>query len=281
MSRTIWITGASGYIGRYLVDAFSNSKDFHVIPIGGRSGKSNWSGDLTSNDFVCQLITKNGIPDIIIHCAGNKNVKWLETNKRQARIDNAEMVVNLCRLVPSAHFIFISTDHVFDGVQGFYKESHRPNPHTIYGKSKYLAERYLRLYSKKATIVRTSAVFGRDAAFPAMLLSAWSDNKVVSCFSDVFYSPLYLPCFYDGLAAIIDKVHLGTVHLGGERCSRVEFAQKLANVAGVSSSLVDASCCLSSNDIFDLSLDSTASWDLLGMTTPKLSHSLLDMWSIG
>ena len=270
MSRTIWITGASGYIGRYLVDAFSNSKGFYVIPIGGRSGKSNRSGDLTSNDFVCQLITENGIPDIII-----------ETNKRQARIDNAEMVVNLCRLVPSAHFIFISTDHVFDGAQGFYKESHRPNPHTIYGKSKYLAERYLRLYSKKATIVRTSAVFDRDAAFPAMLLSAWSDNKVVSCFSDVFYSPLYLPCFYDGLAAIIDKVHLGTVHLGGERCSRVEFAQKLANVAGVSPSLVDASYCLSSNYIFDLSLDSTASWDLLGMTTPKLSHSLLNMWSIG
>lgn len=281
MSRTIWVTGASGYIGSYLVDAFSNNKGFHVIPIGGRSGHSNWSGDLTSDDFVCQLVTRNGIPDIIIHCAGNKNVKWLESNNKQARTDNAEMVVNLCRLAPTAHFIFISTDHVFDGMQGFYKESHRPNPHTVYGKSKYLAERYLRRHSKKATIVRTSAVFDRYAAFPAMLLSAWSENKVVSCFSDVFYSPLYLPCFYDGLAAIIDKVHLGTVHLGGERCSRVEFAQKLANVAGVSSSLVDTSRNLSSNDIYDLSLDSTASWNSLGMTTPQLSRSLLDMWSIG
>jgi dTDP-4-dehydrorhamnose reductase len=279
MSKKIWVTGASGYLGAHIVRRLSSIETYDVLAIGGRNNSLLISGDLTDQSFICRLLSTYGAPDVIIHCAGNKNVTALEANYHLARRDNSEMTTKLFSLMPtSTHFLFLSSDYVFDGHKGNYSEVDRPSPDTLYGFSKYLAERYLYRFDNVA-IVRTAAVFDMDATFPNMLLNKWNEGSIVNCFSDMYYSPVYLKLFLDGIEKIAIDNMTGIFHLGGVRTSRYEFACELAKVVHVSQSLIQADYRFDNNEHNDLSLDSFATWSLFGIKHPSLDSCFQHMWS--
>src|SRR6202041_2563866 len=64
-----------------------------------------------------------------------------------------------------AHVVYVSTDYVFDGTSDApYTEWDRPNPRSVYGRSKWAGEQELLTALPGATVVRTSWVCGRHGA---------------------------------------------------------------------------------------------------------------------
>ena len=82
--------------------------------------------------------------------------------------------------------IHISTDCVFSGKKGFYKENDNPDPIDLYGRSKLLGE----TVTNNALTLRTSYI-GEELITNRGLLNWFlSQNDVVTGFSNAIYSGL-------------------------------------------------------------------------------------------
>jgi dTDP-4-dehydrorhamnose reductase len=147
----VLITGASGQLGRDLVDAF----DGHEVMAADHA-----SLDIADRDAVLQALTGSS-PDVVVHSAAWTAVDACEADPDKAFQVNAlgtRHVVEGARLA-GARVCYVSTDYVFDGtLDRGYHEWDTPNPQSVYGRSKLGGEREL---EPSATVVRTSWVAGR------------------------------------------------------------------------------------------------------------------------
>lgn len=147
----VLVTGASGQLGRELVDAFSDHDvvacDHAALDVGDR-------------DLVRAAVAGTG-PDAVVHAAAWTDVDGCEANPDRALRVNAlgtRHVVEAARLV-GARICYLSTDYVFDGIADRpYDEWDSPNPLSVYGRSKLGGEMELAPHD---TVVRTSWVCGR------------------------------------------------------------------------------------------------------------------------
>ncbi len=99
------------------------------------------------------------VPDIVVHCAAWTAVDECESNPERAYMVNAlgtRWVAQAASRV-GAHLVYISTDYVFDGESGPYREWDQTGPLSVYGQSKLAGEQ--EIHSGFA-IVRTSWVCG-------------------------------------------------------------------------------------------------------------------------
>ncbi len=171
----VLVTGARGQLGRDLVDAFSG-----VVPVGGLSGDPRTGNlgrrradevigtdlpglDITDRPAVLAEVRRLA-PDVIVHGAAFTAVDACESDPDRAFAVNAVATRHLAEAArqAGAHLVYISTDYVFDGTSPRpYVEWDRPNPMSVYGRSKYGGELEL---GPADTIVRTSWVCGAHGA---------------------------------------------------------------------------------------------------------------------
>jgi len=164
----ILITGSNGLLGQKLLHKLR--QDFSVELIATSKGENRVSNkdcytyfdlDITDNDAIAKLISREK-PQVVINTAGMTNVDLCEDEKQDCDALNVEAVRHLadaCEKIDS-HLIQISTDFIFDGEDGPYKEEDEPNPLSYYGLSKLKSEQVLQAHSVKWTILRTIIVFG-------------------------------------------------------------------------------------------------------------------------
>ena len=137
-----------------------------------------------------------------------------------------------------ARFVFVSTDLVFDGDRGNYRETDPPNPLTVYGRTKADAEKEVLAFPGTA-VARLSLLYGpcltgRSSFFDRMV-TALRENLPISLFADEWRTPLALPTAAAALASLARSDVTGLRHIGGpERPSRLEMGRQLAEVLGVS-----------------------------------------------
>jgi dTDP-4-dehydrorhamnose reductase len=119
--------------------------------------------DVTDRDAVLCAVGALD-PDVVIHLAAFTAVDACESKIDEAFAVNAlgtRHVAEAARL-SAAHLCYVSTDYVFDGTSALpYKEWDRPNPLSVYGRSKLGGEQEA---GSRSTIVRTSWVCGRHGA---------------------------------------------------------------------------------------------------------------------
>jgi len=166
--KKILITGSNGLLGQNLVHELLK-KDAYII-YGISRGENRiknierftyFNVDLTNKKEISDLINKTN-PQFIIHTAAMTNVDTCELNKEACDKINVEAVkylVDLCEL-KDIHLIHLSTDFIFDGEKGYYKESDQPDPINYYGLSKLRSENIIKDSNIKYTILRTILVFG-------------------------------------------------------------------------------------------------------------------------
>ncbi|MBT5781554.1 MAG: sugar nucleotide-binding protein, partial [Candidatus Marinimicrobia bacterium] len=131
----ILITGAYGQLG-YSLSKFRSTKDKVYrtgvkIPLGEKGLRLNIIDNIMLKDIISSLS-----PDIIINLAAITNVDFCESNPKIAKEINTNGVQNLVDVFPGK-IIHLSTDYVFDGLNGPYKEEDQINPISVYGKTKY------------------------------------------------------------------------------------------------------------------------------------------------
>jgi dTDP-4-dehydrorhamnose reductase len=158
----ILITGSGGFIGSNLYRVLKE-KSFDVFGV-----------DIKSNetvDYVCDISDRKQIedyleqikPNKIVHFSAFSNVEKCETEKDYAYKSNVIATKNLCDYCRrhNCMVVYISTDYVFDGVDGNYSESSPTNPIQYYGVTKLEGEKLVAKL-KRFIILRPTVVFGWD-----------------------------------------------------------------------------------------------------------------------
>lgn len=222
----VWITGAGGLIGNYLVQSAPKlAPQWRVRPL------TRADLDLANFGAVREAFRKES-PEMVLHCAALANTPACEKNPALAHKLNVEVTSVLAELAADIPFIFFSTDLVFDGRAGNYDESAAVNPLSAYAKTKVEAERIV-LANPKHTVVRTSLNFGQsltgDRAFNEQMRSAAARGETLQLFVDEFRCPIPAKVTARAVWELAAQNKPGLYHLAGdERLSRWQIGQLLA-----------------------------------------------------
>lgn len=230
--QKLLLTGSTGIIGkclcRYLSDKFDLLVTYHNsgVPKNVRSARL----DITDKDQVFKVV-EDFNPDVVIHLVGKK-LKFCETDPEGAYAINYNGTKNLVDACApgKAKFIFVSSDYVFDGARGGYKESDATNSTTVHGKTKALAEEYIIKQSSDYAIFRTSAVYCKGATFYDMVVKHLAANTPVEAFVDTYFTPTYFGDLAWALSSVAHKSKTnGIYHVAGTSVvSRYEMAFMMA-----------------------------------------------------
>ncbi|OGW72791.1 MAG: hypothetical protein A2Y02_02655 [Omnitrophica bacterium GWA2_52_12] len=180
-------------------------------------------------------------PEIIIHSWAMCDLDLCEQIPAMAEKVNEEgtrLLLEAARgLASLKRFVYISTDHVFDGETGDYTEEDVPRPKHVYGRTKYEAEKQVQASGLPWQILRPGLVIGdslqgrkgpRD-----FLLTRIRAGKPTHYFTDEWRSPIPAPEMAERVTAIACSNESGIFHVAGrEVFSRYELAQKIARDHG-------------------------------------------------
>lgn len=182
-------------------------------------------------------------PDYIINCAALTNLDQIESDPTNAYVVNAHGAKNLAivSLKKKIKLIHISTDSVFDGKRGSYKEEDMPNPVNEYAKSKKMGEELVKEISDKHVIVRTN-FYGNNS--DGKFLFNWvvknlQQKNPITGFHDVIFSPLEIENLSEMIIELCRNDFFGTIHLSSDNpMSKYEFATTIARKLNYNTSLV-------------------------------------------
>lgn len=223
----ILVTGANGQLGTDLM-ALLGSADHHEV-----LGLDLPDHDLTDRDHVLAVVT-SWRPDAIIHGAAMTAVDLCETEVELAHRVNClatRFVADGARRV-GAHVVYVSTDYVFDGTKdGPYLEWDRPNPQSVYGRTKLGGETEL---DPGWSIARTSWVCGEHGQNMVKTLLRLADGDGQVRFVD---DQVGRPTFTTDLAPMVAKLAVervpGVFHTTNQgQVSWYEFAREVFAAAG-------------------------------------------------
>ena len=230
------VTGSAGLIGSQIVkdlvrqnhtvySCYHDTKPSHGTPT---------PLDLSDENQIIQILQETK-PDRIIHLAAMTGVDLCEAEKELATIINTKATETLARQAAKQHifFLYVSTDYVFDGINGMKKESDTPNPLGFYGKSKLEGELVLNKFASNWCIARTSTPFGTHPTkknFPLWVKENLETKKEIPVLVDQFTSPTYVPNLSKMLIEITARQITGILHVSGAtRISRYALAELVAD----------------------------------------------------
>jgi dTDP-4-dehydrorhamnose reductase len=140
--------------------------------------------------------------------------------------------------------VAISTDYVFDGERGDYREDDVPNPRGAYARSKRCGEEAALLLAPDCAVARVAVVYsGRPGAkptFATQVVEKLSRGEPVKAFFDQVVSPtLAESAAAMTLELLLDTDFRGVLHtVGATQVDRVTFARRVAERFGLSGEIV-------------------------------------------
>ncbi len=149
---------------------------------------------MTAEDMV-RKFTQQEKFNLIINCAAYNDVDRAEDEKESCYRLNAYAPLYLAKAAKEIDAVFVtySTDFVFDGEKGSpYTEEDKPNPLSVYGKSKLEGERFVLNEYDKSIVIRTSWLFGVGGQnFNTQVLRWARSNNQLKIVDDQISSPTY------------------------------------------------------------------------------------------
>ncbi len=239
----ILIVGASGFLGKKLFNILS--KEFEVIGTTHTKKKGFIDLDITKKDKTLQLIEKVK-PNMIIMPASITDVDFCEKEKEKAHQTNVEGVKSIvegCKKI-NARLIYFSTDYVFNGKKGNYKEDDQLNPLSYYAKTKVEAEEIVKNSRLDYIIGRVSCLYGYNSTedkqtFVNFVISNIKKGNPVSAFRDQILSPTLIDDIVNAILILIKKWENGIFHIAGsEPISRYDFTLKITDVFNLDKKLI-------------------------------------------
>tara|TARA_B100000959_G_C14874199_1_gene579670 strand:+ start:37 stop:912 length:876 start_codon:yes stop_codon:yes gene_type:complete len=228
-------------------------------------------------------------PDIIMNAVGLTNVEQCEKNYDKAFKLNTLGPKNLAEICNKykIKLIHISTDHLFDGKKSFYKEMDKTNPVNNYGKTKLLAEKYVKQY-KNSMIIRTNFFgpgYGFSFKFFDNIIKNLKEKKKLYLFDDIYYTPISLKRLSNIINLSIKKKLIGIYNIAGnERISKYRFGLKLAEIMGFDQKLIIKDYFVNRNNLVfrpkDMSLNNNKIKKKLKIDLGDVADNIIDYYSI-
>lgn len=183
-------------------------------------------------------------PDIVAVPAGIAHVDHCELHPQETRRVNVEATAGVARACQTAgaRMVFFSSDYVFDGTKGAYREDDGVHPLNEYGRQKAETESAVLAVSAKNLVIRTSSVYGWEWAgknFVLQILRRLCAGEAMKVAADILCNPTYAENLAEVVAALAETGSGGIFHVvGGERLKRLEFARLAAKTFGLNGSLL-------------------------------------------
>jgi len=244
MRKKILITGSNGLLGQKLAHLLVHNAEVEVVATS--RGKNKLSQLLPELHFVAldvadeqqveQVIQKEK-PTHLIHTAAMTNIDECELNPEacwQLNVTAVQYLVNACKKY-HCHFVYLSTDFVFDGESGPYQEEDSPNPISHYGKSKLAAEEIVQQSAGNWAIVRTVLVYGVAHDYGRTNIVLWvkkslEAKKTIQVVSDQFRTPTLAEDLAVGCWLAVVHDAQGIYHISGkEGLTPYEMALQVAD----------------------------------------------------
>ncbi|PKO05970.1 MAG: hypothetical protein CVU41_09270 [Chloroflexi bacterium HGW-Chloroflexi-3] len=274
MSRFV-VTGASGLLGLNL--SLKISANDEVLGIANTNPLIGLPFEIQVMDLVSDNFEKDVLetfnPDAVIHCAAIANLEECEKNPELANQTNAVVpgeIAYQCKK-RDVKFVHISTDAVFDGKSGNYSELDRPNPLSVYAKTKRVGEENVQNQNPDAIIARVN-FFGWSLSGTRSLGEFFVKNLLsrnpINGFIDVHFCPLYVSHLSELLLKMIHADLSGIYHVvSSDHMTKYEFGCAIADQFGLDQTLIYPISVSKSNLLAERSLNLT-------LSTKKLSTDL-------
>jgi len=236
----IFITGGSGLLGSKIAEiALIRGYEVyagycHNKPAFGEPIKLDLAKD-TDLEVIYNIK-----PEVIIHTAALTNVDECEANNELAYRINAEGTKRVVEIANElgAFLVYVSTDYVFSGDKGMYKEEDEPNPIDYYGYTKLLGEKYCDCIARPCVIYGAKPTSGK-VNFALWLIDNLRNRKKVKIVTDQFITPTLNTNLAKMLLEVAGQELKGVFHLAGAtRVSRYDFALQIANKFGLDKDLI-------------------------------------------
>jgi dTDP-4-dehydrorhamnose reductase len=276
----ILIIGGSGFVGSKLVEAalkarlnvaYTYSKNQLVLPATSYQVQ-------IQNDQALETCIAKTQPQCIIYCAvpPPKSDEYLH---ELVSVRGIQRVCTSLKNLENGKLIYISTNSVFSGQDGPYKESDIPDPekrydqYRIYGLTKAHGERVALNSWENTIVVRTSDVNGKDQAGKlnprlANLLAQLEAGNAIERSKNAFISPSLVDNLAGSLLEISGQnfTYRGVLHLAGvQQISYLDFACLVAAKAKLDKTLIKPEF----SKVWNIGLDTCYSQSLL--RTPFLN----------
>lgn len=225
MNSKVLVTGCNGQLGNeiklLLPDAMYTDAD---------------TLDITDETAVSNFVKENDI-DTIINCAAYTAVDKAEDDVDLAKDINEKGPENLAKT--GCKIIHISTDYVFDGSNCKpYKPEDKPNPVSIYGKTKFAGEQKIVEFAKKYAIIRTAwlySTYGNN--FVKTMRRLGSERETLNVVCDQTGTPTYAKDLAEAIVKILpqlNEANSGVYHFSNEgTCSWYDFAVEIMNLSNL------------------------------------------------
>lgn len=225
------ITGSNGLLGQHLIKRLIETTEHTIVATGRGACRlpfeisdlyDYFTLDITDGVAVNDFILSHQ-PDVIIHGAAMTQPDPCELNKIECwnvNVTATRFLTDAANKI-NARFIYISTDFVFDGVNGPYKETDEPGPVNYYGSSKLAAEKVVMESKLHWSIVRTVLVYGNILVGNRSNIISWvkdnlSQGKPIKVVSDQWRTPTYVEDLAKGILLVLEKNAEGIYHISGE-----------------------------------------------------------------
>jgi dTDP-4-dehydrorhamnose reductase len=230
MKLKVLITGANGLLGQHLTKLLSD-KNYQVVATS--RGESRLPFQPSDNYTFREMDIANALevfgvmsqekPDVVVHAAAMTQVDDCELRPQHCERINVQGTSQVLTDAEtfSSHFIYISTDFVFDGEQGNYAEEDDTKPISLYGFTKMQAESMVQTSTIPFAIVRTCLVYGNLLKGTRSNIVSWvkdslEQGKTIQVVSDHVRTPTYVEDLAKGIALIIEKKATGIYHISGK-----------------------------------------------------------------
>lgn len=202
MKTNLLVTGGSGLLGGELRN---------ILP--GADFPTRTALDVTDLAGMQGYVRDRSV-GVILHAAAVTSPPRVDNDPLRALETNVIGTANLVKLCMEGaiRLVYVSTDYVFRGDTGNYSEEDPMFPVNRYAWSKLGGECAVRLY-ENALIIRTSFgpnVFPYEKAF----IDQWTSRESVKVIARK-------------IAALVESNLTGTIHIGGERRTVMEYAMSL------------------------------------------------------
>jgi dTDP-4-dehydrorhamnose reductase len=178
-------------------------------------------------------------------CAALTHVDFCETHKEEAYRVNTEAVRNINEqcIKRGCKTVLLSTEYVFDGTAGPYREDDALNPLSVYGKTKLAAEGAVETNPHGFLNIRTTVAYSYipgSKNFLMQLLRRLSAGEKMTVPHDQYSNPTYVPEMAQNVLSLLELGKNGVFHVvGGDVMNRYDFAVQAAQAFGLDASLVE------------------------------------------
>lgn len=250
--KRILITGSNGLLGQKLVELLIQETSILTIATAVGKNRLPFSNgyeyheiDITDPDVVDEAIGRLK-PDVIIHTAAMTNVDNCEMEKEacwKLNVTAVESLVKACKKY-NVFLEHVSTDFIFDGTAGPYKEEDEPNPVSFYGWSKYAAEKVVISSDINWAIARTVLVYGIAHDMSRSNIILWvkkslEEGKQIKVVTDQFRTPTLAEDLAMGCFLIAKQEERGIFNISGKDfLTPYEMAVMTADYFGLDKSLI-------------------------------------------